>query len=150
MSEGRQNGFTLVELIIFIVVVSVGMVGILLVMNRVVMSSADPMIQKQALAITESLLEEIMLKDYANPPDGYSGTDRSQFDDVSDYDGYRTTAGIVDASGMPVVGLGSYNIAPPVAVVSTADLTGVTAKKITVSTTGPGGTVTLSGYRSRN
>lgn len=150
MTSAPQKGFTLVELIIFIVVVSVGMAGILLVMNRVVVSSADPMIQKQSLAIAESLLEEILLKEYANPPDGYEGEARAQFDDIGDYADYGTHAGIVDASGAPVPGLSGYNISPPVSVVSTADLPGVTAKKISVSTTGPGGTVTLSGYRSAN
>ncbi len=150
MSKAPQKGFTLVELIIFIVVVSAGMAGILLVMNRIVVTSADPMIQKQSLALAESLLEEIMLKEYANPSDGYTGLDRTQFDDVSDYERYSTSTGMVDGSGTPIPGLGGYNISPAVSVVTTADLPGVIAKKITVSTTGPGGTVTLSGYRSVN
>ena len=58
-----QRGFTLIELIIFIVVVAAGLAGILSVMNTVVKSSADPMIRKQTIAIAESLLEEILLKE---------------------------------------------------------------------------------------
>jgi hypothetical protein len=50
--------------------------------------------------------------------------------------------------GSSVAGLGTYNIAPAVAVAATTDLTGVTARKITVSVTGPGGTIRLTGYRS--
>lgn len=146
--KARSRGFTLIELIIFIVVVSAGLAGILLVMNTVVKSSADPMVRKQTIAIAESLLEEILLKDYANPTGGYTGTVRFQFDDVSDYAGYTST-GIVDMTGASVAGLGSYNIAPAVTVVSTSDLTGVTAKKITVSVTDPAGNIiSLSGYRS--
>ena len=60
----RQHGLTLIELIMFIVIVSVAVVGILSVMNLTTGRSADPMIQKQALAIAESLLEEIELQPF--------------------------------------------------------------------------------------
>ena len=148
MTRSRQRGFTLIELIIFIVVVSAGLAGILSVINTVVKSSADPMVRKQTMAIAESMLEEILLKDYANPTGGYTGAVRAQFDDVSDYAGYTST-GIVDMTGTAVAGLGSYNIFPAVVVdPTTTDLTGVTAKKVTVSVTGPGGKISLSGYRT--
>jgi len=154
MNKRRQRGFTLIELIIFIVVVSVGLAGILSVMNTVVKSSADPMVRKQTIAIAESLLEEILLKDYASPSGGTNGVStctlaggsRAQWDNICDYNGYTTTGGIVDILGASATGLGSYNIAPPVSVVST-NLTGVAAKKITVSVTGPQGTISLTGYR---
>lgn len=144
----RQFGFTLIELIIFIVVVSAGLAGILSVMDTVVKSSADPMVRKQSIAIAESMLEEILLKDYANPTGGYTGTSRAQFDDVSDYAGYTTSTGIVDAMGVSVAGLAGFNIAPAVTVAASSDLTGVAAFKVTVSVTGPSGTISLSGYRS--
>ena len=57
----RQAGISLIELIMFIVIVSVALAGILLVMNVTTKSSADPIIHKQALAIAESLLEEVEL-----------------------------------------------------------------------------------------
>lgn len=142
----RLRGFTLIELVIFIVVVSAGLAGILSVMNSVVRSSTDPMVRKQTIAIAESLLEEILLKDYANPTGGYTGAVRAQFDDVSDYAGYTST-GIVDLTGASVAGLGNYNISA-VTVASSTDLTGVAAKKITVSVTGPGDAISLSGYRT--
>jgi len=59
--RGAQAGISLIELVMFIVIVSVGVVGILSVMNVTTKSSADPMIRKQALAIAESVLEEIEL-----------------------------------------------------------------------------------------
>ena len=158
MTKPCQRGFTLIELIIFIVVVSVGLAGILSVMNTVVKSSADPMVRKQTIAIAESLLEEILLKDYASPSGGTNGVStctlaggsRAQWDNICDYNGYTTTGGIVNILGASATGLGSYNIAPPVSVVSTTGLTGVTAaKKITVSVTGPQGTIiSLTGYRA--
>ncbi|MEA5098176.1 MAG: prepilin-type N-terminal cleavage/methylation domain-containing protein [Burkholderiaceae bacterium] len=67
----RQRGLTLIELIMFIVIVSVAVVGILGVMSYTTGRSADPMIQKQALAIAESLLEEVELQPftYCDPDD---------------------------------------------------------------------------------
>lgn len=58
----RQAGISLIELVIFIVVVSIGVVGILSVMNVTTKASAGPLVRKQALAIAESLLEEIELQ----------------------------------------------------------------------------------------
>lgn len=55
----RQNGMTLIELVLFIVIVSVGVAGILLVLNVTVWKSSDPLVQKQAQALAEGLLEEI-------------------------------------------------------------------------------------------
>lgn len=143
-----QRGFTLIELVVFIVIVGVGLAGILSVVDAAVKSSADPLVRKQALVIAEALLEEIMLKDYSNPLDGYAGSSRAEFDDVDDYAGYGTSAGILDLEGMPIAAMGSYNISPVVTVVPMAALAGVVvAKKITVSVTGPGTVVSLSGYR---
>ena len=58
-----QRGISLIELIMFIVIISAALAGILLVMNQVTGHSADPLIRKQALAIAESMLEEIQLQD---------------------------------------------------------------------------------------
>jgi MSHA pilin protein MshD len=152
MTKRLQKGFTLIELLIFIVVVGVGLAGILSVMNTVVKSSADPMVRKQTLAVAESLLEEILLKDYAKPSGstvvGFSsGGNRALYDCVDDYNNY-TANPITDVLGTSVAGLVNYSISPAIVVVSSADLTGVAAKKITVSVSGPGGTLSLSGYRS--
>lgn len=67
----RQTGLSLIELLMFIVVVSVGLAGILLVMDVTTRNSADPMIRKQALAIAESLMEEVQLMPftYCDPDD---------------------------------------------------------------------------------
>jgi len=47
----RNAGATLVELVVSIVVISIGLAGILSVMNRNLSSSGDPMVQHQAIAI---------------------------------------------------------------------------------------------------
>jgi MSHA pilin protein MshD len=109
----RQRGLTLIELIVFIVVVSVGLVGVLSVFNLTVRSSADPMQQKQMLAIAEAMMDEILLKDFQNDPSDPLNTsstvgctkntaaplptcgtnsqvDRKNYNDVSDYDTFDT------------------------------------------------------------
>ena len=161
VTAASQRGFTLVELIIFIVVVAVGLAGILSVMDTSVKSSADPMVRKQSVAIAESLLEEILLKEYCDPDTVDIATTpqtcgvltieatRNLFDDVRDYAGYSTSAGIVypDAAATGVAGLASYNIAPPVAV-TTSTLDGLPVLQVIVSVTGPHGSVSLTGYRA--
>lgn len=69
--HARQRGVNFIELIIFIVIVSIAVAGILLVMNNTTKRSADPQVRKQALEIAESLLEEIELAKftYCNPTD---------------------------------------------------------------------------------
>ena len=57
----KQLGTSLIELIMFIVIVSAALAGILSVMNVTSKNSADPLVHKQALAIAESLLEEVEL-----------------------------------------------------------------------------------------
>ncbi|MCF8211534.1 MAG: prepilin-type N-terminal cleavage/methylation domain-containing protein [Rhodoferax sp.] len=150
----RYRGFTLIELIIFIVIVGVGMAGILSVMNTVVKSSADPMVRKQTIAIAESLLEEILLKEYKDPNGGTngvstctlaSGTNRSEWDDVCDYNGYTST-GTKDVVGTSVSGLGTYNVSPAVAITDVT-LNSVVLKQVVVSVTGPQDTISLTGYR---
>ena len=55
-----QRGITLIEQIMFIVIVSVGVIGLVSVMNPAIRASADPLLTKQLVAITESLLNEVL------------------------------------------------------------------------------------------
>lgn len=69
--RSRQAGVSLVELIVFIVVVSVGVVGLLSVTGSLVRFSPDPMVRKQMMAIAESLLTEVLSQPftYCDPAD---------------------------------------------------------------------------------
>ena len=69
-------GLSLVELIVFIVVVGTAVAGVLGALGIATRSSADPMIQKQALAIAEALLEEVQLQPftYCDPDDANAAT----------------------------------------------------------------------------
>lgn len=142
----RQQGFTLIELIIFIVVVGIGVAGILSVYTTTIRNSADPLVRKQAMAIAESLMEEITAKEFANPTGGYTGGSRALWDDVDDFNGYTST-GITDVLGTAVAGLTGYNVSPAVAV-TTVTVGSASLKRIVVSVTDTQGQViSLTGYR---
>jgi len=139
----RDRGFTLAEIVVLIVVLSVALVGVLLVFQTTVRGSADPQVRKQALAAAEALLDEILLASY----DPLPGTGaRAAFDDVDDYAAY-STSGIEDIQGVPIPGLASYNVAS--ITVTATPLNGVAeAKRITVTVAGPQNfVVSLDGWR---
>jgi MSHA pilin protein MshD len=150
-AAGSQRGISLVELIMFIVIISVALTGILAVMNMVTRRSADPLVHKQALAIAESLLEEVELMPftYCDPDDANAATAASavvgaggcaatveamgpegegryaapQFDNVNDYNGFAMAAGaVLDITGAPAVAGYAANIA-----VAPAALSGIAA-----------------------
>jgi MSHA pilin protein MshD len=148
MSIKRQAGITLIELILYIVIVSVGLAGILSVMNVTTQHSADPMVRKQALAVAESLLEEITLKDFTDPDGSEAGETRPTFDDVDDYHLYSTT-GIQDIDGNAIGTLADYDVAVTVVGAALGGIAAGEALLITVTVSGPGTeSITLNGYRT--
>ena len=115
----RQRGVTLIELVVFIIIVGVALAGVLSSLNVSVKSSADPLQPKQALVIAEGALEGMLLKDYADvvTPSPASSTPLT---------GYTATVAVD----------GSHTIG------------GIAAKRILVTVSTPSGTdYTLSGYR---
>jgi MSHA pilin protein MshD len=137
MCNSRQRGFSLLEAVIFIVVLGIGIAGMAVLYNQLTLASVDPLIRKQALAIASSLMEEIQLRPftYCDPddplvftetvPTGCSSAGNREsavigpeagetryanplYDNVSDYNGF-SMAGILDVNGNPVVGLGGYS-----------------------------------------
>jgi len=77
-----QRGVSLIELVVFIVIVSTAVVGILKALDNANRSSTDPMVRKQALAIAEALMEEVQLQPftYCDPDDLPAGTASSAAD----------------------------------------------------------------------
>ena len=177
-SAGR--GLTLVELLVFIVVVGVGVAGILSVLHFTARHSSDPLVEKQALAIAESLLEEVLLMPftYCDPDDPnaptatgpgdcttpealgpepgesrYSAT--SPFDNVNDYHGFDTAtatpAGICDLTGACFAPLSAYRAVVTVTPEGVGGVPTGAGLRVTVTVTGPAGTsVTVDGYRTRH
>lgn len=168
------RGFTLIELVVFIVIVSVGLVGVLSVFTTVTRNSADPLREKQALAAAESLLEEILHKPFCDPdyvtlatqgsssPSSCGTTpdkeaSRKLFDDVDDYDGY-VSVGIedLDSSGTVIPGYNmSVSVQAPSDKLSVTNAADVPAANLRIVTVTVADTVThrsysLTGYAFNN
>ena len=167
-ADRSQSGLTLVELIVFIVIVGVALAGVLTVLNHATRHSADPLPRKQALAIAEALLEEVMLQPFTwcDPDDpnaatatAYAGctvaennlapeagearASATPLDNVNDYNGLTTITNIA--------GGGAATYAANVTVAQSS-LNGIAADAsllITVSVTAGGETIQLQGYRTR-
>jgi MSHA pilin protein MshD len=71
-----EHGISLVELIVFIVIVGVAAAAVIGTLTMATRASADPLIQKQALAIAEALLEEVQLQPFTfcDPDDPQAAT----------------------------------------------------------------------------
>ena len=150
----RQLGLSLIELIIFIIIVSVGLAGILLVMNVTVKSSADPMLRKQAVAMAEAILDEVLAKEYTNPAGGYTETvpcvNRALYDDVDDYNcftGPPFILGTATLGATPITAPFTFSATVAVAPV-VGGVAGATMKQVTVTVTGGGETIQIIGYRA--
>ncbi|MFA7293127.1 MAG: type II secretion system protein [Rhodocyclaceae bacterium] len=132
-SRTQSRGVTLIEVIMFIVIVGVAAGGILMVFANTTRASADPLIRKQALAIAESLLEEIRLQPFTfcDPDDANAATATGAFvgaggctatveamgpeggetryaaltpyDNVNDYNSFAMAGGILDITGPPAI-----------------------------------------------
>jgi MSHA pilin protein MshD len=94
-----ERGVTLVELIVFIVIVSTAVAGVLMTLDLSNRSSTDPMIQKQALAIAEALLEEVQLQPftYCDPDDPRAATALSATYDPVDQTNTCSAAAAIEA-----------------------------------------------------
>ncbi len=124
------RGFTLMETIVAIVVISVGLAGVLSVFNVNVRNSADPVVRKQLMAVAEEMLEEIALRRYSGATkESDPACGRSTFDDVSDYHLYPVNRQVCNIEGVPVAGLTGYTLD---VTVSNVTLEGVPAKRIQV------------------
>jgi len=141
MSNKRQQmGMSLIEVVVFIIVLGIGFAGMLILYNQVTRASVDPMVRKQALAIASSLLEEIELRafTYCDPDDTnvYTATGSPgggctvdevigpeagetryadpRFDNVNDYNGFTMGAGtgnpMLAIDSTPIVGLNDYRV----------------------------------------
>ena len=149
----RARGATLIEVLMFVVIISVAVVGILQVMNIVSGRSVDTLLRKQSLAIAESVLEEIELKDFisvAGATNIVTLANRAiEYHIVTDYAGFAT-AGVFSAStGAPIAGLGAYTVAVAVVPTALGAIPAASSMLITVTVTDPQGTpVQISGYRT--
>jgi len=164
----NQQGVTLIELILSIVIISISVVGLMTVVVRTNLNSAHPMVEYQAIAIAEAYLEEILLLPF-DEFEASGGTDtgaaevgevRGSYDDVNDYRALPDNlvrdinGNLIDMNGdeaqdfpaytVTVAVAGDGNLGPAGQLVAAAN-----AQLVTVTVAHEAGTtVTLRGYRT--
>ena len=150
-TQKYQEGVTLIELVVSIVVLSIAVVGVLSALGTIGGRSADPMIREQSIAIAQAYLEEISLTQFAPTSacpavPGLGG--RANFSHICHYHGLADT-GAVDQNGTAIASLNNYDVS--VAVNNSGNLGGLASAvvlRIDVQVTGPTNeSFSLSGYR---
>jgi MSHA pilin protein MshD len=147
----RSCGFTLVELMFFLVVVAIGLGGLLKVFNDAVLHSVDPILRVKAVEKTQALLDEILARkfDENTPTGGYPPCNSagaavcagisvdSGYDDVGDYNGYSDSTDTGLVTSVAVVNAGTE-----------VGVTNTNARRITITTVmSDGSKVVLSAYK---
>ena len=107
MRAAKRTGFTLVELVLTMVVISIAALGVMSSLAFAVQHQSDGLWQAKSVALARTYFEEIMAKRYdeTTPNGGVppcsntttacsasaafadAGEDRASFDDVDDFDG---------------------------------------------------------------
>lgn len=96
------RGVTLIEILVFIIAVSIALVALLSVFNASVISSVDPLVRVRALTLAQAQLDEILARkfDENTPTGGVPACDTtagipcagiiadSDYDDVGDFHNY--------------------------------------------------------------
>jgi len=177
MSSSRQRGLSLVEVVVFIVVLGIALAGMAVIYNQLTLASVDPVVRKQAVAIANSLMEEIQLRPFTlcdpddpnvfaaptpacGTPEGI-GTEGLEtrygpiifYDNVSDYDTFEMAGSIQDISNNTITELNGYSARVDIINAGTDFTPAVPADaalRVTVIVTGPANVrVILQGYRLR-
>jgi MSHA pilin protein MshD len=171
-----QAGLSLVELLMFIVIMSLAVVGILAVFNLTAQKSSDPQVRRQMLAVAEALLEEVMFKPltYCDPDDPNAaaaagsadcaggaggandesklplgpeaGESRVTFDNVSDYNGLSLSPAS-DINGNTITGYSASVTVSQQQLEASIPL--AASLRFTVTVTHGGDSLALSAYRLR-
>ncbi|OYY50757.1 MAG: hypothetical protein B7X95_02730 [Methylophilaceae bacterium 17-44-8] len=157
-----QSGVSLIELIVFIVIVGAALAGVLKVLEVTNRNSADPLVRKQALSIAESLLLEITQQSFTlcDPDDvnASSATTVADCTNAQDKGGGALTAptpasesryssadpfdNVADYGGFVMPGAGCAGICMPG---DTTPLAGLNGYSANVSVTRAGGVAPFAG-----
>ena len=150
MQPAHEQGFTLVETIMFIVVVSIALVALLRVFNQAISGSVDPVIRVRALELAQAQLDDILARKFdENTPTGsvprcgsasapacagiVADTD---YDDVGDFNGFVDNSFAGHRVSVSVVNAGAD-----------LGLAAAEARLITVTVTYANDQLSLSAYR---
>lgn len=176
--RSHQNGVTMVELVITIVIISVSLLAVVSVYSNAIQRSADPLIYARSVELGQAYLDEILTKKFDhNTPTGGSppvssgsapfysaslghdgptetATDRSNYNDVDDYDG-KTYTSLEFITGDNFNQYTNYQVSIQVNNIDTSaselaslGLVNANVKRIDVTVTNPlGATLTFTGYK---
>ena len=160
----RRTGFTMVELVLTMVVISIAALGVMSSLAFAVTHQSDGLWQAKSVALARTYFEEIMAKrfDEATPNGGVppcsvsttacssaasfsdAGEDRAGFDDVDDYDGLVESPPVAP-DGSPRPDYTNYQVAIAVRYPDSAEVTLLgldrpdDIKVVDVAVTTPGG-----------
>lgn len=153
--RSEQRGASLIELIVLIVVVGIVATAAMGALATMSSRSADPLVQRQALAVAQSLLDEITAQptpdgDALGPETGEArGSSSAPFNHVNDYDGF-SMSGIRHFDGTAITALESYSASVLVREQAVGNVPAGAGWWVEVRVTGPGGAeVVLAGWRAR-
>lgn len=164
-AEARHaSGFTLVELVVTMVLISIAVLGITQALAFALSHQSDGLWQAKSVALAESYIEAIMARRYDEttpvggvPPCspsttactapaslGSDGETRDQFDDVDDYHGVDDQPPL-DADGNPRTEYSAYRVQVGVTYADAGQIAqyglddATDAKVVVVDVTAPGG-----------
>ncbi|MDO8347765.1 MAG: prepilin-type N-terminal cleavage/methylation domain-containing protein [Rugosibacter sp.] len=172
--ERTHRGLSLIELIVFIVIVSVALAGVLSVLNLTTSRSADPMIRKQMLAIAEGLMDEVAAHPFTwcDPDDPAAATATSAaacatpealgaeggesrgsavtpFDNVNDYNGLAGITTGITGTAIPPGYTAAISVAQNALGPGAAAVPAAASLLITVTVSFGGENLIVEGYRTR-
>lgn len=167
--NNKQQGFSLIELVITIVVLGFALTALSSSLFTSVGKNADPLWQTKATQLSQAYLDEILAMKYqedsplgggsvgncsidgaeAGTGPGEGETDRSLFDDVDDYHGLTETARFLDDTSGLASTYSGYNISIQVACVDAQGNTSNNSKLIELTITSPTNeSLVFSAYRA--
>lgn len=150
----KHQGITLIEMVVFIIVVSIGLTAMVAVMNSHLSNSVDPIVNMRALSCAQAKLDEISARKFdENTPAGgipacgsaENGSvacagiaPENSFNDVGDFSGQVDSSDSLCTVSVEIANAGSD-----------LGLAANQAKRVTVNVVSPGGgRATLSTYRT--
>jgi MSHA pilin protein MshD len=167
LTKPRQQGATLVELVMTIVIIGVAIAGVVGAFSLITGRSADPLNQTRAVALAQLYMDEILARNYDESskvgggkvpaaqvdcaPPGADSETRAGYDDVDDYHAI-TNAIPEDGEGNPLPGYDNFRISITVSCagddISEMSLANADAKRIDITITDPSNaTYRFSAYR---
>jgi MSHA pilin protein MshD len=142
-SRYRQSGFSLIEIVIFIVIVGVAVSAITLQFSQNVKESAQPILRHKAVAIAHSYFDRMQRVAWQDPEGDALGTETliANYDDITDFS--QITGDSTTHSGYTI----DIDVSNPAADWETIPLADVKEVTLDVAINATGETLTFTLYR---